>query len=125
MVFRARAGALQATLRKSSTPSPCLRATARHTQVRWESTEKKPAGPAGDLGGRTFKGQLYESAAGRLERERAEQARFSKQRNEGAGGRNSALTFGMLIYNLEWYMDRLTFESYHRNGTGRILFRKP
>ena len=71
-----------------------LRATARHTQVRCESTEKKPSGP-GETQGRTFKGQLYESAAARLERERAEQARFSKQRNEGAGGRNSALTFGI------------------------------
>ncbi|KAL2076042.1 hypothetical protein VTL71DRAFT_985 [Oculimacula yallundae] len=103
MVFRAPSRALQATLRKSSASSPCLRTTARYTQVRYESTEKKPAAPGETLGGRTFKGQLYESAAGRLERERAEQARFSKQRNEGAGGRNSALTFVIIATALGGY----------------------
>ncbi|PVH86562.1 hypothetical protein DL98DRAFT_449704 [Cadophora sp. DSE1049] len=102
MAFRAPPRALQATIRKSSNPSPCLRATARHTQVRWESTEKNPAG-TGETQGRTFKGQLYESAAVRLERERAEQARFSKQRNEGAGGRNSALTFVIIATALGGY----------------------
>ncbi|CZT08399.1 probable D-lactate dehydrogenase (cytochrome) [Rhynchosporium agropyri] len=102
MLCRAPSRALQATIRKSSASSPCLQTTARYTQVRWESTEKKPAAPGESLG-RTFKGQLYESAAGRLERERAEQARFSKQRNEGAGGRNSALTFVIISVALGGY----------------------
>jgi D-lactate dehydrogenase (cytochrome) len=47
--------------------------------------------------GRSFKGQLYESASVRLAREREERQRFSRERNEGAGGRNMALTFGMLF----------------------------
>ncbi len=63
--------------------------------MRWISTEKTPADrPAGD--GRSFKGQLYDSASVRLAREREERQRFSRERNEGVGGRNMALTFGML-----------------------------
>lgn len=41
-----------------------------------------------------FKGQLYESTFERLQRERAEQRRFAKERAESSGGRNAALTFG-------------------------------
>ncbi|KAI9047436.1 hypothetical protein LZ554_008155 [Drepanopeziza brunnea f. sp. 'monogermtubi'] len=82
----------------------CLRVAGR----RWESTERpSPEQLAeGNLHGQgrpSFKGQLYESAAGRLERERAEQARFQKQRNEGAGGRNSALTFVIISTALGGY----------------------
>ncbi len=43
---------------------------------------------------RDFKGQLYESTAQRLQRERAEQRRFAKERGESSGGRNAAITFG-------------------------------
>ncbi|PBP16940.1 D-lactate dehydrogenase (cytochrome) [Diplocarpon rosae] len=46
---------------------------------------------------------LYESASVRLERERAEQARFRKQRNEGTGGRNSALTFVIIATAITGY----------------------
>ena len=45
--------------------------------------------------GRSFKGQLYESTAQRLQRERAEQARFAKQRELGSGGKSASLLFGM------------------------------
>lgn len=82
--------ALLSTLRNSTRASratPCFRTTCR--QLRWESTEQRQLGE-----GKSFKGQLYESTAVRLERERREQARFSKVRNEGAGGRNMALSFG-------------------------------
>ena len=48
---------------------------------------------------RSFKGQLYESTAQRLQRERVEQARFAKLRGEGGAGRNAAATFGKIIYN--------------------------
>ena len=43
---------------------------------------------------KSFKGQLYESTAQRLERERAEQRRFAKERGESSGGRTAATTFG-------------------------------
>lgn len=42
---------------------------------------------------KSFKGQLYESVAKRLEREREEQSRFSKARGESSGGRTAATTF--------------------------------
>ncbi|KAI9840671.1 MAG: hypothetical protein M1830_007921, partial [Pleopsidium flavum] len=41
---------------------------------------------------RSFKGQLYESTSQRLQRERAEQARFARERGESSGGRNAAIT---------------------------------
>ncbi|KAL8710110.1 MAG: hypothetical protein Q9220_005193 [cf. Caloplaca sp. 1 TL-2023] len=41
---------------------------------------------------RTFAGQLYESTAERVKRERAEQERFASLRNESRGGRSAALT---------------------------------
>jgi D-lactate dehydrogenase (cytochrome) len=43
---------------------------------------------------RSFKGQLYESVAQRLARERAEQRRFAEARGESGGGRMAAMTFG-------------------------------
>jgi D-lactate dehydrogenase (cytochrome) len=60
------------------------------SQRRWESTEQKQT----EEHRRSFKGQLYESTAARLQRERAERQRFAKLRNESAGGRNVAITFG-------------------------------
>ncbi|KAI6707941.1 hypothetical protein PZA11_005899 [Diplocarpon coronariae] len=99
MAFRVRSKALLSSLRRPAhAPSSCL--AARKTQLRCESTEK-PA--SGNLEGRTFKGQLYESAAARLERERAEQARFRKQRNEDSGGRNSAVTFVVIATAITGY----------------------
>lgn len=44
---------------------------------------------------KSFRGQLYESTAQRLERERAEQRRFANERGADRGGRTSALTFGL------------------------------
>lgn len=97
MVFPSRAPsrALLATLRQNASIAPILRARPACRQIRCESTQKNPA--PNEEGGKSFKGQLYESAAVRLERERAERARFSRERNEGAGGRNTALTFGISI----------------------------
>ena len=40
-----------------------------------------------------FKGQLFESTAQRLQRERADQRRFAKERGEHSAGRNTAITF--------------------------------
>lgn len=71
--------------------APVHRAAA--SQRRWDSTEQKQ--PA-QQDGRSFKGQLYESTTARLQKEREERKRFAKQRNESAGGKNAALTFGML-----------------------------
>jgi D-lactate dehydrogenase (cytochrome) len=73
-----------------TTATPTFRRAAA-SQQRWESTEKKQPQEYG----RSFKGQLYESTAARLQREREERQRFAKQRNESAGGRNAAMTFGM------------------------------
>lgn len=44
----------------------------------------------------SFRGQLYQSTAERLERERAEQRRFAEARGEAHGGRNAAFTFGLI-----------------------------
>lgn len=60
-----------------------------------------------------------------------EQARFQQQRNEGAGGRNSALTFGADPFSSVNMLSRalvcslLTPSSHHRNGAGRLLSRHP
>lgn len=91
-ISQAPSRALLSALRNSSSRAsqakvPCLRTAG--SQLRWESTEQRPAGE-----GKSFKGQLYESTAVRLARERQEQERFSKARNEGGGGRNAALSFG-------------------------------
>ena len=88
---RAPSRALLSHLRRSPlSPSPCLRSLASR-QIRCESTEQKHPGE-----GRSFKGQLYESTAARLARERTERARFSRDRKEPSGARNIALTFGTL-----------------------------
>jgi D-lactate dehydrogenase (cytochrome) len=95
---RAPSRALLSALRTSSNSTPYFRAAAR--QIRWESTEPKP--PPGE--GRSFKGQIYESVATRLQREREEQARFIKERDEGSGPRNIATTVGMSkIFSLAGY----------------------
>jgi D-lactate dehydrogenase (cytochrome) len=84
---QAPSAALLASLRASPSLSPfCLRAGS--TRFRYLSTEQKPEE------GKSFKGQLYESTQVRVERERAERARYSKNRNEASGGRAPALTFG-------------------------------
>lgn len=70
-------------------------------QARWLSTEKgnnptEPVpNPNGPLQERSFKGQLYQSTAQRMKQEMAERERFADQRNESAGGRNTAIMFGM------------------------------
>lgn len=69
--------------------APTLRGAAT-SQRRWESTEQRQP----EQHGRSFKGQLYESTTARLQKEREDRKRFAKQRNESAGGRNAAMTFG-------------------------------
>lgn len=92
---RAPSRALLSTLtRTSSCTASSIRATAIR-QSRLASTEQKPSDE-----GRSFKGQLYNSTAERLAKERAEQLRFAKERNEGAGGRNAALTFSTTSFVL-------------------------
>ena len=97
---RAPSRALSSLTKSCSLTSPSVRATAAR-QLRFTSTERKPSDE-----GRSFKGQLYNSTAERLAKERAEQQRFAKERNEGAGGRNAALTFSIIPCHL-W----LKFES--------------
>jgi len=88
---RAPSRALLASLRRSA---PCLRRPAA-SQIRCESTEQKPAQPQQD--GKSFRGQLYNSTAMRLQREKADRERFSQARNESSGGKSLALTFGIYI----------------------------
>ena len=47
---------------------------------------------------KSFKGQLYESTYQRLERERAEQRRFAKERGQSSGSRTAATTFGDAVF---------------------------
>ena len=80
--------ALLKSFRQVTIPSQCLRQIPIGTRRTIHSSrrlyeEKKD-----------FKGQLYESTAQRLQRERAEQRRFAKERGESSGGRNAAITFG-------------------------------
>ena len=58
-----------------------------------------------------FRGQLLESIGQRLERERAEQARFADARGNGtSGGRYAAMTFGRLpIHNFPKSMLRIPY----------------
>ncbi|RDW72959.1 FAD-binding protein-2 [Coleophoma cylindrospora] len=73
-------------LRRPSTASQCLRSSVRH------GSSKPPAQTAA-AEERSFKGQLYESTGLRLQRERAERAKYANDRAE-SGGRNS---LGMTI----------------------------
>jgi hypothetical protein len=77
------------TRTNAAATTPTLRRTAAG-QRRWESTEQRQP----EQHGRSFKGQLYESTTARLEKEREDRKRFARHRNEGAGGRNAAMTFG-------------------------------
>ncbi|KAI9842062.1 MAG: D-lactate ferricytochrome c oxidoreductase [Sclerophora amabilis] len=52
---------------------------------------------------KSFKGQLHESIAQRLQRERAEQQRFANERGESSGGRNAAITFVIIASSLTFY----------------------
>ena len=61
----------------------------------------KPLGEVQKDFKKDFKGQLYESTAQRLQRERVEQRRFAKERGESSGGRNAAVTFGKLSLHLQ------------------------
>ncbi|TVY37471.1 D-lactate dehydrogenase [cytochrome], mitochondrial [Lachnellula occidentalis] len=97
---RAPSRALLASLRRSTVQTSCLRiASAR--QRRCESTEQKPPPPAQE--GKSFRGQLYNSTAMRLQREKADRERFTQARNESSGGRNSALTFVVIATALGAY----------------------
>ncbi len=79
-------------LRESSISFQCVRKASpssirpRKPERLYSTTKEKVE--------RSFQGQLYESTAQRLERDRAEQRRFAQQRGESSGGRNSAITFG-------------------------------
>jgi D-lactate dehydrogenase (cytochrome) len=64
-------------------------------QIRCESSSQTPSDQP-----KSFKGQLYESTAARTEREREERRRFARERGEGAGGRNAAMTFGATLLNV-------------------------
>ncbi|KAI4154755.1 MAG: hypothetical protein LQ340_001470, partial [Diploschistes diacapsis] len=52
-----------------------------------------------------FRGQVYESARARVERERAQQRKLSEERGEGKSGRAAALTFVILASaGMGWYL---------------------
>ncbi|KAL9022200.1 MAG: hypothetical protein Q9185_000600 [Variospora sp. 1 TL-2023] len=52
---------------------------------------------------KSFHGQIYESTAERVQRERAEQERFARLRNESGRGRNAAVTAVLLSSSLLCY----------------------
>ena len=77
--------------------------------------------PAREQQRSSFKGQLYESVAQRLERERAEQQRFAKIRGEGGGGRPAAIAFGMLGV-IDWSIYILIMSSHTLYRRQLLLF---
>ncbi|KAF2493996.1 FAD-binding domain-containing protein [Lophium mytilinum] len=79
--------ALQSTC-KSSTPPPWL---AR----RLRTTQRRSYASAPEEGGKSFKGQLYESTAQRIQKEREEQVRFATKRQLGSGGRGASMLFAV------------------------------
>ncbi|TVY18984.1 Mitochondrial D-lactate dehydrogenase [cytochrome] [Lachnellula arida] len=94
---RAPSTALLASLRRSTVQTSFRIASTR--QRRCESTEEKPP-----QDGKSFRGQLYNSTAMRLQRERAERERFQQARNDNfSGGRSSALTFVVIATALGAY----------------------
>jgi hypothetical protein len=74
--------------------APNFRRSVFRQQVRCDSN-KADSEANNELSGKSFKGQLYESTATRLQRERAEQARFSQSRKEGIGAWGLPVSFGM------------------------------
>ncbi|KAI9705910.1 MAG: D-lactate ferricytochrome c oxidoreductase [Candelina mexicana] len=88
-------------LRESATPLRCIRRKSPlsinpRAPQRLHSTAKDDAK-------KSFRGQLYESTAQRIERERAEQRRFAQRRGESSGGRYAAITFVILASSLGCY----------------------
>ncbi|KAI0839163.1 hypothetical protein F5Y06DRAFT_295779 [Hypoxylon sp. FL0890] len=73
--------------RPIQTTSRCVTFTG---SVRSYATEKK------DQAGSTFQGQMLESISSRIAREKAEQAKFARQRQESVGTRRWAMTFVVL-----------------------------
>jgi hypothetical protein len=106
--------------------SRCTSAASR----RWASTNKlnsKPSQPAAakDDGPDDFRAQLYASTFARVQKEKAEQARFSEMREaRRQGGGNSmalfAVVFGMFMFT--WASFRLLFASRdtHTHGDADI-----
>jgi hypothetical protein len=88
---RVPARALVSTIKQRPSQPSTVRAAALQP-TRRASTDQKP-----NDGTRSFKGQLYKSTEERLAKERADMQRFASERNEGAGGRNAALTFSKNI----------------------------
>ncbi|KAL2349990.1 D-lactate dehydrogenase [Cryomyces antarcticus] len=93
------AGALRSVRRRWTSPR-CLQ-TGRTPTYSGHIGRRHYANVAEE--GRSFKGQLYDSTAARLQRERAEQARFASQRTLGTGGRGLATTFMVLSASLACY----------------------
>ena len=88
--------ALLRSLVRSSSSQQCLHRISIRNQrtfrtARILADEEQPRKP--------FVGQLYESTAERVQRERAEQERFAKHRNESKRGRSAALTTGKYLLN--------------------------
>lgn len=82
--------ALLRTLNRLSCPPQCLRQTTlRHQRLLHASRllAKEPL---------SFHGQLYESTAERVKKERAEQERFAEARGESLRGRGAAMSFRMI-----------------------------
>ncbi|TVY24156.1 D-lactate dehydrogenase [cytochrome], mitochondrial [Lachnellula hyalina] len=98
LTCRAPSRALLASQGRSTVQTSCLR-IASVRQRRCESTEQKK--PPQD--GKSFRGQLYNSTAMRLQREKADRERFTQARNESSGGRNSALSFVVIATALGAY----------------------
>lgn len=111
--------ALLRSLGRTSSPRRCLHrlANRQHRALhvsRVLGQEERPQ--------KSFHGQLYESTAERVQRERAEQKRFAEMRNESGKGRNAAVTAGWPSMNIHLTREQpLTTNSFTRHFSNRLL----
>jgi hypothetical protein len=73
--------------------NPATYAGLTRIQRRYESTKEGESKP--NLGeARNFKSQLFDTAARRIEKDRATEIKYAELREEHKGGRSWAITFG-------------------------------
>ncbi|KAL9626967.1 MAG: hypothetical protein Q9204_006903 [Flavoplaca sp. TL-2023a] len=108
--------ALLRSLNRIPSPPQCLRRTALRHQRPLHTSRILAKEP------QSFHGQLYESTAERVKKERAEQQRFAEARGENTKGRSAAVTAGNVNVNPAYAPQKvLTSISRHRNWNTSIL----
>ncbi|KAB5549710.1 hypothetical protein GE09DRAFT_181680 [Coniochaeta sp. 2T2.1] len=89
---------VRTTLRAA--PAVASRRCAPAAAGRWASTEQPP-----QQDGSSFKGQMMESIAARMQREKAERERAARMRQQSSGSRNWTVSFMLLTTAIGcWYL---------------------